>query len=98
MKYSEEEIECYTNILKNLNDGLDIYTPIRKTIPLKKPKRISCKNCGNNKHFFKERGLRYWNKCFCYWPTFIKDYTVVTFSIKVFTIDHIIYRIDWKRL
>ena len=61
MVYSEEEIECYTNILK--------------TIPLKKPKRISCKNCGNNKHFFKERGLRYCNKCFCYWPTFIKDYT-----------------------
>ena len=78
-----EEIKFYTNILK-------------------KPKRISCKNCGNNKHFFKERGLRYCNKCFCYWPTFIIKIilpkTVVTFSIKVFTIDHIIYRIDWKRL
>ena len=28
MTYSKEEIELYTNILKNLNDGLNIYTPL----------------------------------------------------------------------
>ena len=44
MKYSEEEIECYTNILRNLQDGLNIYTPILEKISLKKPKRISCEN------------------------------------------------------
>ena len=75
MKYSEEEIECYTNILKNLNDGLDIYTPILEKIPLKKPKRISCENCGN-KHFFKDCGFRFCNKCFVsIGRVFIKDYT-----------------------
>ena len=52
MTYTKEEIECYTNILKNLNDGLNIYAPILDTIPLKKPKRISCENC-DNKHFSK---------------------------------------------
>ena len=39
MTYSEEEITCYTNILKNLNDGLDIYTPILENIPLTTPKK-----------------------------------------------------------
>ena len=74
MTYTKEEIECYTNILKNLNDGLNIYTPILDHIPRKKPEKFSCKNCGN-KHFFKENGLLYCNKCFCYWRTFINDYT-----------------------
>ena len=74
MTYKEGEIECYTNILKNLNDGLGIYTPILENIPLKKPEKVSCKNCGNT-HFFKERGLRYCEKCFHYWSCFIKDYT-----------------------
>ena len=75
MTYTKEEIERYTNILKNLNDGLNIYTPIHNTIPLKKPKKISCENCGN-KHFFKDSGLRFYNKCFVsIGRVFIKDYT-----------------------
>ena len=75
MTYTKEEIERYTNILKNLNDGLNIYTPIRNSIPLKKPKKISCENCGN-KHFFKDNGLRFCNKCFIsIGRVFIKDYT-----------------------
>ena len=74
MTYTEEEIECYTNILRNLYDGLNNYTPILENIPLKKPEKLSCNNCGNT-HFFKERGLRYCNKCFHYWSCFIKDYT-----------------------
>ena len=28
MTYSEEEITPYTNILQNLNNGLDVYTPV----------------------------------------------------------------------
>ena len=75
MTYTKEEIECYTNILKNLNDGLNIYTPILDNIPRKKPEKISCKNCGN-KHFFKDKGLRFCNKCFySIGRVFIKDYT-----------------------
>ena len=75
MKYSEEEIECYTNILRNLHDGLNIYTPILENVPLKKTKRISCENCGN-KHFFKDQGFRFCNKCFVsIGRVFIKDYT-----------------------
>ena len=62
------------NILKNLNDGLGIYTPILENIPLKKPEKVSCKNCGNTR-FFKEGGLRYCKKCFHYWSCFIKGYT-----------------------
>ena len=72
MTYTKEEIECYTNILKNLNGN--IYTPILENVPLKKPEKLSCNNCGNA-HFFKERGLRYCNNCFHYWSCFIKDYT-----------------------
>ena len=75
MTYTKEEIERYTNILKNLNDGLNIYTPIRNSIPLKKTKRISCENCGN-KHFLKDNGLRFCNKHFIsIGRVFIKDYT-----------------------
>ena len=72
MTYTEEEITRYTNILKNLNGN--IYTPILENIPIKKPEKLSCNNCGNT-HFFKERGLRYCKKCFHYWSCFIKDYT-----------------------
>ena len=72
MTYTEEEITCYTNILKNLNGN--IYTPILENIPIKKPEKLSCNNCGNT-HFFKERGLRYCKKCFHYWSCFIKDYS-----------------------
>ena len=75
MIYTKEEIECYTNILRNLNDGLNIYTPILDNIPIKNPEKVSCDNCGNT-HFFKDRGFRFCNKCFhsiC--RVFIKDYT-----------------------
>ena len=75
MTYTEEEIECYTNILKNLNDGMNIYTPIIDNIPLKTPEKVSCDNCGNT-HFFKDRGFRFCNKCFhSIGRVFIKDYT-----------------------
>ena len=75
MSYSEEEIALYTNILKNLNDGLDIYTPILENIPLTTPKKVSCKICGNT-HFFKDRGFRFCNKCFhSIGRVFIKDFT-----------------------
>ena len=75
MAYTKEEIECYTNILKNLNDGLNIYTPILDNLPRKKPEKASCKNCGN-KHFFKDNGLLICNKCFCVITRcFINDYT-----------------------
>ena len=38
MTYSGEEIIQYTNILRNLNDGLDVYTPVLDNhIPLKIP-------------------------------------------------------------
>ena len=75
MAYSEEEITLYSNILKNLNDGLDIYTPILENIPLKTPEKVSCKICGNT-HFFKDHGFRYCNKCFhSIGRVFIKDFT-----------------------
>ena len=75
MAYSEEEITCYTNILKNVNDGLDIYAPILDNIPLKTPEKVSCKICGNT-HFFKDHGFRNCNKCFySISRVFIKDFT-----------------------
>ena len=44
MTYTEEEIECYTNILKNLKDGLNIYTPILdKSFHVKLQKRFHVK-------------------------------------------------------
>ena len=74
MSYTKEEIERYTNILKNLNDGLNIYTPILDNLPRKKPEKASCKNCGN-KHFFKDNGSLICNKCFgVITRCFIKDY------------------------
>ena len=67
MTYTEEEIECYTNILKNLNDGLNIYTPILENIPLKKPEKVSCNNCGNT-HFFQRSRLSFLQQMFSfYW-------------------------------
>ena len=75
MIYTEEEINRYTNILRNLNDDLDIYTPILDNIPLKTPEKVSCKICGNT-HFFKDHGFRYCNKCFhSIGRVFIKDFT-----------------------
>ena len=75
MTYSEEEIILFTNILKNLNDGLDIYTPILDNIPLKTPEKVSCENCGNT-HFFKDHGFHYCSNCFhSISRVFIKDFT-----------------------
>ena len=75
MTYTEEEITCYTNILKNLNDGLGIYTPILDNIPIKTPEKVSCEFCGNT-HFFKDQGFRFCNKCFhSIGRVFIKDFT-----------------------
>ena len=76
MTYSEEEIKKYLNILRNFNDGLDVYTPVLDNhIPLKIPEKVSCENCGNT-HFFKDHGFRYCNKCFySVGRVFIKDFT-----------------------
>ena len=98
MTYSEEEIQKYTNILRNFNDGLDVYTPVLDNhIPLKIPEKVSCENCGNT-HFFKDHGFRYCNKCFySVGRVFIKDLlpkTAVIFRRKVFTRGHIIIKIS----
>ena len=63
MSYSEEEITFFANILRNFNDGLNVYPPILENIPLKNPEKRSCENCGNT-YFFKDHGFRYCNKCF----------------------------------
>ena len=75
MTYSEEEIKKYLNILRNFNDGLDVYTPVLDNhIPPKIPQKVSCENCGNT-HFFKDHGFRYCNKCFySVGRVFIKDF------------------------
>ena len=75
MTFSEEEITQYTNILRNFNDGLNLYAPILENIPLKIPEKVSCGNCGNT-YFFKDHGFRYCNKCFySIGRVFIKDFT-----------------------
>ena len=76
MTYSEEEIKKYTNILRNFEDGLDVYTPVLdKQIPPKVPQKLSCENCGNT-HFLKKHGFRYCNKCFySVGRVFIEDFT-----------------------
>ena len=76
MTYSEKEIKKYLNILRNFNDGLDVYTPVRdKHITSKIPQKVSCENCGNT-HFFKDKGFRYYKKCFySLGSVFIRDFT-----------------------
>ena len=76
MGYSEEEITQYTNILRNFEDGLDVYTPLLdEHIPPKILQKLSCENCGNT-HFFKDHGFRYCNKCFySIGRVFIKDFS-----------------------
>ena len=76
MTYSEEEIEKYLSILQNVNDGLNIISPVKdENIPPKIPERVSCENCGNT-HFFKDGGFRYCKKCFqSVGRVFIKEIT-----------------------
>ena len=76
MTYSEDEIKKYLRILQNVDDGLDVYTPVRdKHIPPKIPQKVSCENCGNT-HFFKDKGFCYCNKCFySVGRVFIRDFT-----------------------
>ena len=62
MTYSEEEIQKYLNILHSFNGNYN-NTLFQDTIPLKKPEKVSCYNCGNT-HFIKDGGLRYCDKCF----------------------------------
>ena len=65
MTYSEEEIQKDLNILQNVNDGLNIISPVKdENIPPKTPEKVSCENFGNT-HFFKDGGYRYCTKCFC---------------------------------
>ena len=74
MSYSEEEITQYLNILKNFNEGKDVYAPVLENLPPKIPQKLSCENCGNT-HFFKDHGFRYCNKCFySVGRVFIKDF------------------------
>ena len=45
MSYSEEEIQKYLNILQNVNDGLNIISPVKdENIPPKIPEKVSCEN------------------------------------------------------
>ena len=76
MTYSEEEIKKYFSILQNVNDGLDVHTPVRdKYVPPKIPQKGSCDNCGNTR-LFKDKGTLYCNKCFySVGRVFIKDFT-----------------------
>ena len=75
MTYTVEEIKEYLNILQNFKDGLDVYTVRDKYIPPKTPQKASCNNCGNT-HFFKDKGIRYCNKCFySVGRVFINDFT-----------------------
>ena len=59
-----------------MNDGLDVYTPVRdKHIPPKIPQKVSCDNCGNTR-LFKDKGTLYCNKCsHSVGRVFIKDFT-----------------------
>ena len=41
MTYSEEEITQYLNILKNFNEGKDVYAPVLENLPLKIPEKLS---------------------------------------------------------
>ena len=76
MTYSEEEIQKYLSILQNVNDGLNIVSPVKdEHIPPKTPEKVSCGNCGNT-HFFKDGGFRNCNKCFySVGRVFIKEVT-----------------------
>ena len=62
MTYSEEEIQKYLNILHSFNGNYN-NTVFYDTIPLKKPEKVSCYNCGIT-HFIEDDGLSYCNKCF----------------------------------
>ena len=62
MSNSEEEIQKYLNILHSFN-GTYNNTVFYDTIPLKKPEKVSCYNCGNT-HFIEDNGPSYCNKCF----------------------------------
>ena len=64
MSYSEEEIQKYLNILQNVNDGLNIISPVKnELVPPKTPEKVSCENCEYT-HFFKDGGYRFCKKCF----------------------------------
>ena len=101
MKYSEEEIECYTNILRNLNDGLNIYTPILENIPLKNQKRLHVRIVEIN-IFSKIKVFVSATNVFILLVEFLSKIILpklgVIFKRKVFIRDHIIYKIGWMRL
>ena len=63
MTYSEEEIKKYLSILQNFKDGLNVYSVREEYIPPKTPLKASSENFGNT-HFFKDKDIRYCNKCF----------------------------------
>ena len=73
MTYSEEDIQKYLSILQNVNDGLNIVSPVKdEHIPPKTPEKVSCENCGNTQ----DGGFRYCNKCFySIGRVFIKEVT-----------------------
>ena len=97
MFYSEEEITQYTNILKNFNDGMNIYSPILEIIPLKTPEKLSCENCGNT-HFLKIMVSVTVTNVFILLVVFLSKILlpeiVVIFRRKVFIRGHIIIKIS----
>ena len=93
MTYSEEEIKTYLKILQNINDGLNIISPVKdENLPPKTPERVSCENCGNT-HFFKDGGYRYCKNCFySVGRVFIKE---VTFKDRCCFRQKCIYKIEY---
>ena len=96
MTYTEEEITCYTNILKNLNDGLGIYTPILENIPIKSQKSyhviiVVIHIFSKNEVYVTVKNVFIIGRVL---SKIILPKTVVTFRRKVFTRDHIISKIS----
>ena len=97
MVYSEEEITQYTNILRNFNDGLNVYTPVLdKHFPLKIPEKVSCENCAI--HIFSKITVSVTvTNAFILLVEFLSKIllpkTAVIFRRKVFTRGHIIIKI-----
>ena len=98
MIYSEEGITQYLNILKNFNEGKDVYTPVLdEHIPLKIPEKVSCENCGNT-HFSKITVSVTVTNVFILLVAFLSKIllpkTAVIFRRKVFTRGYIIIKIS----
>ena len=97
MSYSEEEISHYTNILRNFNDGLDVYAPILENIPLKTPENFHVEIAAI--HIFSKIMVSVTvTNVFILLVVFLSKIlllkTAVIFRRKVFTRGHIIIKIS----